>query len=61
VKAAAAAVPSVHLLDLSARLCPNGSCERETASGEPVRPDGVHFSLEGAHSLSRWVFEQIQR
>jgi peptidoglycan/LPS O-acetylase OafA/YrhL len=61
VKAASAAVPSVHLLDLSARLCPNGVCEQETSGGEPVRPDGVHFSLAGAHSLSRWVFEQIQR
>ncbi len=61
VRAAAAAVSAVQLLDLSERLCPKGVCEEETASGEVIRPDGVHFSLEGANSLSRWVFEQIQR
>ncbi|HTA91857.1 MAG TPA: hypothetical protein VK745_19880, partial [Polyangiaceae bacterium] len=61
VRAAAAAVSAVQLLDLSERLCPKGVCEEETARGEVIRPDGVHFSLEGANSLSRWVFEQIQR
>jgi hypothetical protein len=50
----------VQILDLAERLCPNGVCEREI-DGVPIRPDGVHYSMEGGTGLSRWVLEQIQR
>jgi lysophospholipase L1-like esterase len=60
VRKSAAAVPGIRVLDLGARLCPDGHCQQEFVGNEPVRPDGVHFSLAGAHALSRWVFEQIQ-
>ncbi|HWZ87847.1 MAG TPA: SGNH hydrolase domain-containing protein, partial [Polyangiaceae bacterium] len=60
IRTAAAAAPRVQLLDLAARLCPNGVCQQEVAGKEAIRPDGVHFSLAGAHALSRWVFEQLQ-
>jgi peptidoglycan/LPS O-acetylase OafA/YrhL len=55
------AVPGVQLLDLCARLCPGGICEQDVGGGEPVRPDGVHFSIDSAQSLARWVYEEIRR
>jgi peptidoglycan/LPS O-acetylase OafA/YrhL len=60
LRKSAAAVPGIRVLDLGARLCPDGRCQQELVGNQPVRPDGVHFSLAGAHALSRWVFEQIQ-
>jgi len=60
IRKATAAVPGVQVLDLATRLCPNGVCQQEVPGQEPIRPDGVHFSLSGAHALSHWVFEQLQ-
>jgi peptidoglycan/LPS O-acetylase OafA/YrhL len=55
---AARAVPAVKTLDLSAHLCPGGKCERER-DGKTIRPDGVHYDIEGASEVSRWIVEQI--
>ena len=52
--------PGVRMLDLAGRLCPRGVCLQEMPGQEAIRPDGVHFSLAGAHTLSQWVFEQIE-
>jgi lysophospholipase L1-like esterase len=55
------AVPGVQLLDVANRLCPQGVCQQDIGLAEPIRPDGVHFSIEAAHELSRWVYEQMKR
>jgi len=55
----ASAATGVEILDLGERLCPKGVCQRELGK-EMIRPDGVHFSIEGAADLSRWVLEQIE-
>ncbi len=60
LRKAAAAVPSVGLLDVHAQLCPNGACQLELPNGEPLRPDGVHFSLDGAGGTARWVLERVR-
>jgi peptidoglycan/LPS O-acetylase OafA/YrhL len=59
IRAAAASVPDVRVLDLAEHLCPGGQCELEL-DGAEIRPDGVHFSVDGARGLSVWVLEQIQ-
>jgi len=58
IRAAARAVPGTRVLDLGEHLCPAAACTREV-SGVPVRPDGVHFDMEGATSLSRWVLDGV--
>jgi peptidoglycan/LPS O-acetylase OafA/YrhL len=60
IRRAAAAVPGVQILDLAARLCPNGVCEEE-AFGTLIRPDGVHYSMDGGQGVSRWVFDHVHR
>ena len=55
------AVPGVQLIDVGARLCPGGVCEQDIDGREPIRPDGVHFSIDSAQSLARWVYEEIRR
>ncbi|HEX3853440.1 MAG TPA: acyltransferase family protein [Polyangiaceae bacterium] len=55
------AVPGVQLIDVGARLCPGGVCQQDIGGDEPVRPDGVHFSIDSAQSLWRWVYEEIRR
>ena len=59
LRKSAAAVPGIAVLELGERLCPTGVCEREH-EGVEIRPDGVHYTIDGASSLSRWVLEQIQ-
>ncbi|MEO8903263.1 MAG: acyltransferase family protein [Polyangiaceae bacterium] len=60
IRKSAAAVPGVQLLDIGARLCPNSVCEQDVGAKEPIRPDGMHFSIDGAHGLARWVYEEIR-
>ena len=60
IRKAAAAVPGIKVLELGERLCPKGVCQREH-EGVEIRPDGVHYTIDGAASISRWVLEQIQR
>lgn len=59
IRKAAGSVDGVRVLELGERLCPNGVCAREFEGAE-IRPDGLHYSVEGAADISRWVFEQIQ-
>ncbi|HVJ92028.1 MAG TPA: acyltransferase family protein [Labilithrix sp.] len=58
IREAAAAVPTVEILDLAGRLCPAGVCERQS-EGVPIRADGVHYEIAGARVLSGWVFDQL--
>lgn len=60
LRKSAKAVPGVRVLELSEQLCPKGKCQIELPSKVVIRPDGVHFSLEGAAAISRWVLTQIQ-
>jgi lysophospholipase L1-like esterase len=48
------------LIELGSQLCPNGVCQQDVGAPSLVRPDGVHFSISGAHDLTRWLFAQIQ-
>ena len=61
IRKTVAAVPGVQLIDVGARLCPGGVCEQDVGRSEPVRPDGVHFSIDSAQGLSRWIYEEIRR
>lgn len=51
-------VGGVEILDLAEHLCPAGACARDLA-GTVIRPDGVHYSIEGAAELSRWALNQL--
>jgi peptidoglycan/LPS O-acetylase OafA/YrhL len=61
IRKSAADVPGVRVLDVSARLCPSGVCEQEIGESEPVRPDGVHFSIDASKGLAHWVYEELRR
>lgn len=57
---AVAATPGTELLDLGARVCPNGECPvHEPNLEHAVRPDGIHYDMEGAQPVARWVLEQL--
>jgi peptidoglycan/LPS O-acetylase OafA/YrhL len=59
VEAAAKKVPGVKILDLGARICPGGVCEKDE-DGEPIRPDGLHFGGAGAKKIARWTLGQLK-
>jgi len=61
IRQAAAEVPGVRVLDVGERLCPNGVCEQDVGASEPIRPDGVHFSIDASRGLARWVYEELRR
>jgi peptidoglycan/LPS O-acetylase OafA/YrhL/lysophospholipase L1-like esterase len=60
VRKAAQTVPSVSVLDLHEQLCPHGACRRELPNRKLLRPDGVHFSLEGGTSIAPQLLAQIR-
>ena len=60
IRKAAIATPGVKVIELGRQLCPNGVCQQDVGALAPVRPDGVHFSITGAHALTRWLLTQIQ-
>jgi peptidoglycan/LPS O-acetylase OafA/YrhL len=59
IRKSAAAVPGVELLDFAEQLCPKGKCQLEY-DGKTIRPDGVHYTIDGAAALSAWVLDAIQ-
>ncbi len=61
VRKAAAAAPSVRVLEVAEQLCPSGACRTELADKTVIRPDGVHFSLAGAHDTASWILDQVRR
>ncbi|MES1187209.1 MAG: acyltransferase family protein [Myxococcales bacterium] len=61
LRRAIATSPSARLVDLHQRLCPNGQCQQNLPNNAPLRPDGVHFSIEGAEHVARWVFQQMRQ
>ncbi len=60
IRKSAAAVPGIQLLDFAERLCPKGVCQLES-DGKTIRPDGVHYTIDGASEISQWVLKEIQR
>ncbi|MEO6598780.1 MAG: acyltransferase family protein [Polyangiaceae bacterium] len=60
IRTAVTAVPGVRLVDLGAYLCPAGICQQDIGGREPIRPDGVHFSIDSSKALARWVFGELQ-
>ena len=60
IRKVAAAVEGIEILDFAEQLCPRGECRRE-ADGKVIRPDGVHYTIDGAADISRWVLAQIRR
>ena len=61
IRRAVKAVPGVRLIDLGGHLCPAGVCQQDVGLPEPVRPDGVHFSIDSSRELASWVFGELQR
>lgn len=48
------------LIDLNRFVSPHGRFT-DTLDGVHLRPDGVHFTLEGAVYVSRWLAPQLER
>ncbi|HEX2672058.1 MAG TPA: acyltransferase family protein [Polyangiaceae bacterium] len=61
IRTSAAKVPGVRVLELGAQLCPEGVCQQDVGASEPVRPDGVHFSIDASKGLAHWVYEELRR
>ncbi len=59
IRKVAAAAPGVGTLELADRLCPRGTCALES-NGVTIRPDGAHYSIDGARDLAQWVLGQIE-
>jgi peptidoglycan/LPS O-acetylase OafA/YrhL len=60
LRKAVAAVPSSQLLEVGEQLCPRGICKRELPGVGIIRPDGVHFSIDGARSTAGWVLQRLK-
>ncbi|MEO7110619.1 MAG: acyltransferase family protein [Polyangiaceae bacterium] len=58
IRKVAAGAPTVRVLELGAHVCPAHECTREL-NGKTIRPDGVHYDIDGARELSRWVLDQV--
>ncbi|HET7545454.1 MAG TPA: SGNH hydrolase domain-containing protein, partial [Polyangiaceae bacterium] len=61
IRKAAARVAGVRVLDVGSQLCPAGVCAQEIGAPEPIRPDGVHFSIDASKGLAHWVYEELRR
>lgn len=61
LRRAARTAPSARILDFHERVCPGGLCQRDLPGKGPLRPDGVHFSIDGAEHVARWVFDELRR
>jgi peptidoglycan/LPS O-acetylase OafA/YrhL len=52
--------PALRVLELAELLCPRGVCPRES-EGEVIRPDGVHYDIEGSRVLAAAILGEIER
>ncbi|MGQ0824143.1 MAG: acyltransferase family protein [Actinomycetota bacterium] len=50
---------AVRALDLDGALCPDGEFVRAFGGVDPARPDGWHFSDDGAIAVARWIMPQV--
>ena len=60
LRAVVAAHPGTRLLDLSRKLCPNGTFTWNV-DGVQVRSDGVHLTPEGVRWLTPWLVRELYR
>ncbi|MEO8878140.1 MAG: acyltransferase family protein [Polyangiaceae bacterium] len=58
IRKVASTIPKVRVLELGAHVCPNHECVREL-NDKIIRPDGVHYDIDGAREISTWALEQI--
>ncbi|HYP77381.1 MAG TPA: acyltransferase family protein [Polyangiaceae bacterium] len=61
IRKSAASVPGVRVLEVAEHLCPGGVCQQDVGTSEPIRPDGVHFSIDASKGLAHWVYEELRR
>ncbi|WP_437326590.1 DUF459 domain-containing protein [Sorangium sp. So ce381] len=59
IRKVVATLPDVALLDLQEHICPAGECRRMYEDGA-IRPDGVHFTIEGARGVARWTLAELR-
>jgi hypothetical protein len=59
IRPVAASRPTVRVLDLDAKLCPNGTFLNQQSGIDDIRPDGAHFSDRSALWLSEWLGPQL--
>jgi len=59
IRKVASKIDGLRVLDLDRRFCPKGECEYEYA-GQTIRPDGVHYDIEGMRGISPWIMQQIR-
>jgi lysophospholipase L1-like esterase len=56
---AAEAVGGVGVIDLHGLICADGRNCIRVIDGIELRPDGLHFSGEGADVIARWLLLQL--
>jgi hypothetical protein len=49
----------VRVVDLDAEICAGGRFHANYAGVTDFRPDGAHFSDEGAQAVARWLMHEI--
>lgn len=59
IRRAAAANPGVKVLEVGEALCPKGECTLE-AHGKTIRPDGVHYEIDGIRDVATFVLDQLE-
>ncbi len=59
VRNVVSAIGGIRVLDLAEIQCPKGECLR-TFEGHSIRPDGVHYDLEGAKAIARAAVKVLQ-
>jgi hypothetical protein len=60
IRKVTALVPGVTLIDLAERVCPKGKCIlQEEGAAQAIRPDGLHYDMEGARQLSAWMLDEL--
>jgi peptidoglycan/LPS O-acetylase OafA/YrhL len=59
IRRAVARVPSALVLDIGEHVCPGGVCQVES-NGKTIRPDGVHYSVDGANELAWWILRTLR-
>ena len=59
IRKVAKKIDGLHVLELADRFCPKGECEYEHA-GTTIRPDGVHYDIEGMRGISPWILAQLR-
>lgn len=61
IRRLADAVPGLSVIELADRVCPKGVCiVREDGLPHEVRPDGVHYDMDGARPLSTWLLDELR-